>query len=232
MHLDTVLNTWVRDKQDEKTLKKAEIKLADIKNEKKQETSCTLDNVSLTGIDIAQGLERYNGEAMYLEILRAWHTHTPALLETMKNKFSPENLADYAIAVHGIKGSSYGILANDVGKKAQELEAFAKANDFANVQALHDDFNKMVEALLAELGALQQNTTAGQAKQKKHEPDPALLAQLLEAARQYKAAIMEEILDKIESYDYESGGELIIWLREQMDNLEYDEICAKLDPQK
>jgi hypothetical protein len=40
---------------------------------------------------------------------------------------------------------------------------------------------------------------------------------------------MEGILDEIESYDYESGGELVLWLREQMDNLEYDEICTKLE---
>jgi CheY-like chemotaxis protein/two-component sensor histidine kinase len=229
MHLDAALNTWVRDKQSAGTLKEAELKLAEIKKEK-QDVSVEPGNLSLEDIDFAQGRERYNGEAAYLEILRAWQLHTPALLETMKNNLSPENLAEYAIAVHGIKGSSYGILANDVGKKAQELEAFAKAGDFSNVQALNDDFIKMAETLVLKLGEFLEKAAAGKgARPKKHEPDPALLAQLLEASKRYKAAIMEGILDEIESYDYESGGELILWLREQMDNLEYDEICTRLE---
>jgi CheY-like chemotaxis protein len=229
MHLDAVLNTWVRDKQSAEILKKAELKLAEIKKEK-QDVSVEPGNISLEGIDFTQGRERYNGEAAYLEILRAWRLHTPALLETMKNSLSPENLAEYAIAVHGLKGSSYGILANDVGKQAQELEALAKAGDFSGVQALNDGFIKMVETLMLKLGELLEKDAAAKgAKAKKHEPDPALLAQLLGAARRYKAAIMEEILNKIELYDYESGGELVLWLREQMDNLEYDEICEKLE---
>jgi hypothetical protein len=40
---------------------------------------------------------------------------------------------------------------------------------------------------------------------------------------------MEEILDKLEMYHYESGGELVQWLREQMDNLEYDAIRDRLE---
>jgi HPt (histidine-containing phosphotransfer) domain-containing protein len=198
-----------------------------MKHEKPESTGA-LDNVSLTGVDIAQGRERYSGEAAYLEILRAWHLHTPALLETMKN-LTPENLANYAIAVHGLKGSSYGILANNVSKRAQELEAFAKTGDFSSVQALNDGLIKMAEALMLEIGELLKKIASGKVKQKKQEPDPALLGQLLEAASRYKATIMEGILDELELYDYETGGELILWLREQMDNLEYDEICAKLE---
>ena len=40
---------------------------------------------------------------------------------------------------------------------------------------------------------------------------------------------MEEILRKLEENEYESGGELIIWLREQLDNLEYDVIGERLE---
>ncbi len=39
---------------------------------------------------------------------------------------------------------------------------------------------------------------------------------------------MEEILDKIDMFQYESGGDLVHWLREQMDNLEYDAMEQRL----
>ncbi|MDR0494123.1 MAG: hypothetical protein LBG95_00635 [Treponema sp.] len=204
--------------------------MAEAKNEK-QENAAALDNVSLAGIDIAQGRERYNGDAAYLEILSAWHLFTPTLLEIIKNP-APESLADYAIAVHGVKASSYGIFANDIGKRAQELEAFARAGDFSSVQALNDDFIKAVKALALELGMMLKKIAGGKEKQVKYEPDPVLLAQFLEAARRYKASAMEEVLDEMDLFDYETGGDLVFWLREQMDNLEYDEICAKLESYK
>ena len=228
MQLDTALNTWVRDKQSAETLKKAETELAKTKKEE-PEAPGILDNVTVAGVDIVQGRQRYNGETAYLEILRSWCLHTPALLEKLKNP-SLENLPEYSIAVHGLKGSSYGIFANDIGKKAEELEAFAKAGDFSSVQAANAAFIEMVEALLADLGEVLEKAAAGKdAKKKAAAPDPALLAKLLDATKRYKSVLMEEILTNMELYDYESGGELVDWLREQVDNLEYDAICDRLE---
>jgi len=228
MQLDTALNTWVRDKQSIETLKKAEMELANTKKEE-PDTPGILDNITIAGIDIVQGRQRYNSETAYLDIIRSWCLHTPALLEKLKN-LSPENLSEYSITVHGLKGSSYGIFANDIGKRAEELENFAKAGNFSSIQATNTAFIAMVEALLADLEELLEKAASGKkAKQKAAAPDPALLAKLLDATKRYKSTLMEEILADIESYDYESGGELVVWLREQMDNLEYDAICDRLE---
>jgi len=228
MQLDTALNTWVRNKQSTETLKMAENELNKVKKDDLR-TSGALDNVQIAGIDIVQGKERYNGEAPYLDILRSWHRHTPVLLEKLKN-LSPEKLTDYSITVHGLKGSSYGIFANEIGKKAEKLEGFAKAGDFASVQAANVDLINTTESLLSDLDELLNKIEAGKAaKNKKSSPDPVLIANLLDAAKRYKTTIMENILEDIESYDYESGGELVAWLREQMDNLEYDAICSRLE---
>jgi hypothetical protein len=88
----------------------------------------------------------------------------------------------------------------------------------------------MVESLLLSLGELLEKTNAEKGvKQKVPAPDSTLLAKLLDAASRYKTTLMEDILENIESYDYESGGDLVIWLREQMENLEYDAICRRLE---
>ena len=228
MQLDTALNTWVRDKQSVETLKKAEMELVKTKKEE-PDSPGILDDITVAGIDIIQGRQRYNGETAYLDIIRSWCLHTPALLEKLRG-LSPENLSEYSITVHGLKGSSYGIFANDIGKKAAELEGFAKAGDFSSVQAANTAFIEMVESMLTDLRELLEKTAAGKgAKQKAAAPDPALLAKLLDATKRYKSTLMEEILADIESYDYETGGELVDWLREQVDNLEYDAICDRLE---
>jgi hypothetical protein len=40
---------------------------------------------------------------------------------------------------------------------------------------------------------------------------------------------MEDTLAELEEYEYESGGDLVEWLREQMDNLEYEAIQERLE---
>jgi hypothetical protein len=40
---------------------------------------------------------------------------------------------------------------------------------------------------------------------------------------------MEELIAQLEGCEYESGGDLVVWLREQMDNLEYDAIRERLE---
>ena len=226
--LDTALNTWVRNKQSPETLHMAEIELNKLEKEEKI-TSSVLEGAALTGIDMGQGVERYNGESAYMDILRSWHRHTPALLEKMK-ELSRENLSEYSITVHGLKGSSYGIFANEIGQMAQELEGYAKAGDFLSVEAKNADFIKMTEQTLQELGALLEKAAASKGvKPKIAMPDTTLLSRLLDAAKRYKSTVMEEILEELEAYSYESGEDLVLWLREQIDNLVYDAICRRLE---
>jgi hypothetical protein len=95
-------------------------------------------------------------------------------------------------------------------------------------------FIGMAEALLAKIGALLVKVDVGKKqkpKQKRHSPDASLLAKLLEAVKSYKSTLMEETMCSIEEYDYDSGVELVTWLRQQMDNLEYDAIRQKLESQ-
>ena len=227
LQLDAILNAWVRNKQTMETLKMAEMEMLNTQKDD-QGASGTLDNAAVEGIDFALGIERYNGEQIFLDIIRSWCRHTPILLEKMKS-LSVETLPEYAVTVHGLKGASYGVFANEIGKKAEELEHLAKAGNFSAVDADNQGFIKMTESLIAELEGFLQKADAGKAeKQKRPSPDPVLLDNLMNAAKRFKSTIMEDILADLESYEYESGGELVAWLREQTDNLEYEAICSRL----
>jgi len=215
----------VRDRKPIEVLKQAEMTAPAIENADQN----ILDGAQIEGLDLARGKKKYNNDAAYLDILRSWYKHTPALLEKMRNPYY-ENLPEYAITVHGIKGASLGICADDVSNKAEELEHYAKSGNIGKVQADNSMFIEMAEALLVNIGELLEKVDVGKKqKPKKYAPDPVLLNKLLEAVKSYKSTLMEETMCSIEEYDYDSDMELVIWLRQQMDNIEYDAIRQKLE---
>jgi PAS domain S-box-containing protein len=224
--LDGTLNQWVRDKQTEETLWKAE-------HEKTADAVVSsggfLETAKLEGMDFETGLKRYGSEEIYMKVLQSYVTHSPELLDKLRS-LTRETLPDYAVTVHGLKGASYGVCANETGKGAEELEHAAKAGDYEKVRAKNATFIAKAAALLDGLRKLLESAAAGgEEKRKAAAPDRELLEKLLDASRRFKPAIMEEVMTELESCEYESGGELIPWLREQLDNLEYDAIREKLE---
>jgi PAS domain S-box-containing protein len=226
MRLDVLLNQWVRDKQTEETLWKAEQEKA---AGTEAETSGMLENAKLEGVDLEAGLKRYGTGEVYIRILQSFLTHTPGLLEKLRS-LTPETLPDYAVTVHGLKGASYGVCAMEIGREAEELEHAAKAGNYEKVASKNTAFISKVEAGLEALEELLETAAEGGGeKAKAAAPDRALLEKLLDASKRFKPAIMEEVLAELEKYEYESEGELIPWLREQIDNLEYDAVREKLE---
>jgi signal transduction histidine kinase/CheY-like chemotaxis protein len=187
--------------------------------------------LSVEGVDIAEGVERYRGA--YPEIIRAYLKDAAVLLEKIrslpKGGFSDDTLKEYTLAVHGLKGSSYGICAGGMGKLAEFMEHTARAGDALTIQAQNGRFVETLEKLLAALEELSRQNERGKQRRTQASPDPALLQKLKDACTHYKANLMEEALTALEQYDYESGGELIKRLREQADNLEYDAIREQLE---
>jgi PAS domain S-box-containing protein len=229
MRLDVILNQWVRDKQSEEILWKAEQEQKQEALSREESAAGVLEGAKIEGINIEAGISRYEGETVYLGILRSYTVHTPALLEKLRS-LSRETLPEYAVTVHGLKGSSYGICAEAIGREAEELEYAAKAGDYETVRDRNAAFIARTEATLAEIGALLQDAAeSGPARPKASVPDRALLDKLLDASKRFKPAVMEEVLTEIEGYEYESGEDLVIWLREQLDNLEYDAIRERLE---
>ncbi|MDR1129219.1 MAG: response regulator [Treponema sp.] len=232
MRLDVLLNQWVRDKQTEETLWKAEQEQPAKEAETETEAAASgglFENVELEGIDAEAGLKRYGTGEIYLRILQSYVTHSPGLLEKLRS-LTRETLPDYAITVHGLKGASYGICANEIGKDAEELEHAAKAGDYEKVNSKNAAFIAKVETSLENLRELLR--AAAEDKEEKRKaavPDRVVLEKLLEASRHFKPAAMEDLVKELEGCEYESGGELIPWLREQLDNLEYDAIKERLE---
>jgi len=189
-------------------------------------------DVSIEGIDIEEGLRNFPA-AVYMDVLRAWHKHFPGNADKMrslvKELSDKEKLREYTIVAHGLKGSNYGIYADALGKEAENLEAAGRNGDIPFIEANNEPVLEKATALHTLLGAfIEANKEEAKDSPLASAPDVTLLAQFLYACKQFKSTTMEEILKQLEAFEYESGGELVRWLREQTDNLEYDAIQERL----
>ena len=127
--LDAILKKWVHNKtQDEKENK---ISVSEI-----------------PGINIDEGLKLYNKDMnIYKSVLKSFVTNTPNTLDNMRN-VTEKNLQDYAVEVHGLKSISAAIAADEMSKKAEELELMAKEGDISGVLAKNNDFLKYAEIMV------------------------------------------------------------------------------------
>ncbi|MDR2258616.1 MAG: response regulator, partial [Treponema sp.] len=197
--LNEAINRWVRDKEIEKELGLDKESLmtegAGNTGEKTKDHDEALQiteelrAVRVKGLDMEKGLERFGGDGKsYLNSLRSYVVHTPPLLAAARN---PEPGADYAITVHGIKGSSYGISAELIGQWAEKLEHAAKAGDLTLVEAENDGFIGTVEQFIADLKGLLDALEEKRKKPLKTAPDPALLGRIWEAVENYDISELE-----------------------------------------
>jgi predicted negative regulator of RcsB-dependent stress response len=115
-----------------------------------------------------------------------------------------------------------------VAAKAEALEAAAKAKDAAFIAAGHDAFITLAQKLLDDIGVLLQHITAIDSKPTKKAPDDAVLAKLKAACVDFDMDSVDEAMNELEQYTYETDDELITWLREQVDVTGFKAIVERL----
>ncbi|MDR1690014.1 MAG: PAS domain-containing protein [Clostridiales bacterium] len=217
--LDTILRSWVRDKNLEVEFSSAE--------EEEGETASFFASLTIDGVDTVRALERFGaGGSVWTDVLRSYALHTPPLLSRLREHLAEENLADYAIIVHGIKGSSYGIFAADAGRAAEKLEMASKNGFIDEIKSGHAAFEEQVRRLLGDIDEALKKIDAAITKPTAEEPDTALLAQLREASDAFDMDRVDTIIEQLEAFRYEKGEKLIAWLREKVNGIEFEEIAG------
>jgi HPt (histidine-containing phosphotransfer) domain-containing protein len=184
------------------------------------------------GVDLDDGLNRLGGnEDLYIEVIETYVRFTGKVLDQVKDPPSSEGLKDYAVLVHGIKGSSYNIGATLVGKSAEAQEHAAKAGDLHKVLEFHESFLAVAHKLVDDLQAFLDRAAPSEEGEKDTLPEPPkdVLGKILAACGTFDMDSMEECVAELEKHAYETGGDLVPWLREQMENLEYDAIVERLE---
>ena len=235
--LDEVIRHWVRDKDFEKTLA-AELfdGPLDLQNTPDMHViSCHRSGIDrrkvkmrFAGLDIDKGIERFGGNReSYFQILNSYIVHTRPLLDSIKS-VTEDKLADYAITVHGIKGSSRGISADMVGSAAESLEKAAKAGDFAYVSSHNQTFLDAVWKLVFDIEDMLSNINTGNPKPKKDKPEEEILSKLLNACKSYNMDEVDEAMVEMEKYQYETDDGLADWLIDNIKLMNFKQIVDKL----
>jgi len=138
-------------------------------------------------------------------------------------------MKSYEITVHSIKGSSFGICADAVGRLAADLERAAKELDFAYIKKHNGPFISIARKLVFDIDELLTSIEADSQKQEMDKPDAEVLERLSAACAAYDMDGVVAAMDELLVYRYESGGDLVDWLRENVDLMNFDEIVERID---
>ena len=196
----------------------------------KEKLLAAFAKVGIEGLDPEEGMGRFAGQAkLYIKIIKTFVDNMGAHLDTLAG-LTQEGLEAYGVQVHGVKGSCYGISANKEGDMAKELEMAAKANDYEKAAAGNGPFIAEMKELITKLQAvLAEYESAGEGGgEKKAEPDRTVLTAMLQASRDFDVDGMQAALKTLEQFEYESGGDLVVWLGEQVTSFGYDKIEERL----
>ncbi|MDR1083102.1 MAG: hypothetical protein LBL27_04455 [Coriobacteriales bacterium] len=201
-------------------------------NPQSEQIQRAFDSTPIEGVDYADGLSRFgNQPTVYLRIIKSFIKNTPASLEELA-AVTPETLSDYAVRVHGLKGSCYGISAMTYGDEAKALEIASKASDWATVERDNSTLIAHVNELIVHLQGLVDLAEKAEGdnadpRPVMDRPDRDIVRKLLDATQSFDVIAMEQIIEKLDTARYRSMPRLVDNLREQLTNFRYDLIEDK-----
>jgi len=234
VRLDAAIQQWVRNEELEKTLKDQQAMDDSGFNQrtgKERRTGYDRRQLArqLDELDMHKGMERFNGDwETYLQILKSFAANTKLVLQTI-TEVNKDTLPNYAITVHGVKSSCRGICAEEPGAQAEALEHAAKAGDLDFVTAHNPALIEAVSKLIVKLEDIFSGESAlPQDRPHKDKPDEEALLRLRAGCEGYNIEEIETVMKEIEAFQYTADNGLALWLRINVDQMNYMEIVDKL----
>ena len=223
-HLDAVIREWVRDKEQEELYQRTD----EVRRPVYDDKDWRALEKGVSGLNIEKGLARfYNDKSAYIEVLRSYSKNTPPLLEASR-EIDKDNLPDYVTIIHGIRGSSGSICAEETAAMAEELEKAAIAGDHDYVTEHNGTLVKKVLKLISDINIMLEEVSADNQKHIKERPDKDTLNKLRMACENYNMSSIDAALEELEANEYKYDGDLVVWLRENVEQMNLDEITKKL----
>jgi len=223
--LDSIIREWIRDKEQEKLYSRSDVDYLPVNTD---DINWQALDKGVAGINIARGLSRFYGDkTAYVDVLRSFAKNTVPLLTAAMN-VNNNNLVEYATVIHGIKGSSSGICADETAGIADALESAAISGNYDYIVTHNANLIKTVHRLIADIELMLGELNTDNQKPIKDKPDISALSSLLQACRDYEMRTVDAVLEEMEAYDYKADGELVIWLRENVEMMNFDEIVERL----
>ncbi|MCL2196491.1 MAG: ATP-binding protein [Treponema sp.] len=237
--LNAVLNKYIRDKQPPEVIEEARREEAEAQQEAEEESAN--ENIKNTGgftgkipgINTTKGLLRYEGNVdTYLKVLRSYAASVRSLLTSVQNitdsGLNETNLSLYKINVHGIKGTSLDIYAEQVAKEAKDLERAAEKGDISFISEHNNPFIEAAWKLVNDLEEIFSSMDTDNPKPKMDKPAKDVLKQLQGACKDYDIGAADEAMALLDKYQYVNDDSLVDWIRKNMDMMNLKDIAEKL----
>ena len=214
LQLDSVLKRWVRNKSSD--------------NNEVHFGSTFHELPEIPGIDVQNVMELYGGMMdVFLAVLRSYAENTPGVLEKLQT-LTAESLPDYAINVHGLKGSSASICAENIRERSFELEMMAKSGSFKGVLELNEALLRDTKTLINGIKAWLKKQDANAEKPRLGAPDPEVLEGLRQSLIDYDMNGIDVAMNILKSADYDKDADLIPWLEERITISEFDYAAKRI----
>jgi CheY-like chemotaxis protein len=187
-----------------------------------------LKNHPITGLDVQRGLVRNdNNYDRYFRILRSYVSSVQSMMDTVES-VDKDSIKAYKIKVHGIKGASLDIFADQIGTSAAILERAAEADDLEYILENNPAFIELVKQMIFEFDIVLKAIKNNSNKQKKDKPDKDLLTKLFASCKKYDIDGADNAMALLEKYHYESDDGLVDWLRHNVDLMNFRQIVERL----
>ncbi|MCL2184993.1 MAG: ATP-binding protein [Treponema sp.] len=231
--LNVIMNTYVRDKQPQEVIDEARKQAHEKqqKNEKPLEplfSDSIFSGIEIKGLDIEKGFKRFDGnDKIFFDVLRSYAAGVSSMLDTIET-VSEDTLTEYIIKVHGIKGISFDVFAQQIAEEAKNLEEAGMSGDMEFINKNHSTFMENARNLVSGIKEILTNINSESEKPLSDKPDIKQLHKLIKACNDYDMGGAEKAMTELEKYRYESDNDLIGWLRDSIDRMQFEEIVEKL----
>jgi len=192
-------------------------------------TISLLSGREIAGLNIENGIKRFHGdEEAYINILHSYSVNTRSLLDSIEN-MPGDNLKNYVITVHNIKGSSFSICADSVGRIAADIERAAKDFELDYIKRHNGPFIDITRKLINDIDEMLESLDLDINKPMKDKPDEQVLKKLIAACIAYDLDEINAAMEELKGFHYEADNGLTGWLIENVNLMNFEEIVEKLD---
>ena len=117
------------------------------------ESSKVIDG--LDALNSKSGLRVCRGSnELYMEVLSEFDREIDGIIDELQKLYDARDWENYRIKLEGLKLSTRIIGANDLSRKAGEIERAAKEKWEAFIVANHDDLKQQISAVRTDIGRL------------------------------------------------------------------------------
>lgn len=175
-------------------------------------------------IDCAQGIKNIGGSLeKYNDLLQVYYKEMSQILEVLSD-LAEEDLEQFKIKVHGIKGSSRNIGAQQLSNSALQMEEWAKNDKKEEILAQLDTFLKELDAVMTRINAYLKETVENIERDGEFLPELELTSvyAILRALSEFDMDEVEEELKELYKNRYTDDTEAVLEeLKRYIEDLDY-----------